>query len=299
LAAVRPFDFLVIGANRCGTTSLWRALDSHPEVRVPSDKEREFFSIDERYEEGLESYLRWTFPDLRDDEVMGTVTPQLMDPRAVRMNIERIRATCPEVKLIALLRNPIERAISQVRRMNKVTGLEETFDEFVARVVAKRGTIDLVPVVRASNYGSILRHYFEAFDRERIRVFYTADLDREPATLYRQVFDFIGVDPGHDPGSPRVHVAGLRQKVSQEAMSELLREMDRRGFFPDDGGNARRGFAWWLRHLWNTEPDQRGTEISDELRGQLEKRYRADAELLVGLTGVEPPWLASLCAAPA
>lgn len=80
---VRPFNFLGIGANRCGTTSLWRALDSHPEVRVPSDKEREFFSDDEAYARGddeayargLEHYMRRTFPDLRDGEVIGAVTP--------------------------------------------------------------------------------------------------------------------------------------------------------------------------------------------------------------------------------
>jgi hypothetical protein len=84
--------------------------------------------------------------------------------------------------------------------------------------------------------------------------------------------------------------------VTQEAISEVLREMDRRGFFPDDEGNARRGFAWWMRHLWNTEPSQEGAEISDELRQRLAERYLADAEVLEGLIGVEPPWLGALSA---
>ncbi|HEX2264895.1 MAG TPA: sulfotransferase, partial [Solirubrobacterales bacterium] len=247
MADVRPFDFLVVGANRCGTTSLWRALDSHPQVRVPSDKEREFFSSDERYERGLEQYVRKTFPNLRDEETMGALTPQSMapDPRATKTIVERIQATCPDVKLMALLRDPIERCVSQFRRMKKISrGKEESFDEFIERVAAKRGGIDKIPLVRASDYGRILRFYFEAFPEEQIRVFFTADLDRDPATLYRQVFEFIGVDPTHDPGTPHEHRGGLGQRVTQEAMDELLAEMDRRNLFPADE-NARRGFAWW------------------------------------------------------
>jgi hypothetical protein len=296
LADVRPFDFLVIGANRCGTTSLWRALDSHPQVRVPSDKEREFFSDDDRFERGLEHYMTRTFPDLREGERIGAVTPQLMspNPHQLRTIVQRIRDTCPEVKLIALLRDPIERDISQLRRMKKIgRGAEETFDEFIERVAVKRGGIDNIPLVRASDYGRILRLYFKAFRHKQIRVFFTEDLDRDPASLYRQVFEFIGVDPDHDPGAPREHLGGLGQRVSQEALDELQAEMDRRGLLPEDE-NARRGFAWWLRHLWNTEPDQEKTEISNDLRRRLAERYLADAEMLEGLIGVEPPWLGSL-----
>jgi hypothetical protein len=294
----RPFDFLVIGANRCGTTSLWRALDSHPQIRVPSDKEREFFSSDQRYGRGLEYYVQRTFPDLRD-EVMGTVTPQLMapDPHALRPIVVRIRETCPEVKIIAMLRDPIERGVSQYRRMKKIgRGREESFDEFIGRVAAKRGGIDRIPLVRASDYGRILRFYFKAFRGRQIKVLFTADLDREPAPFYRGVFEYLGVDPAHDPGAPRVHVGGIGQRVPPEAMEELLAEMNRRGFFGEDE-NVRRGFAWWLRHLWNTESDDRGVEISPDLRRRLAARYLADGEVLEGLIGVEPPWLDSLRAA--
>lgn len=296
MADVRPFDFLVVGANRCGTTSLWRALDSHPQVRVPSDKEREFFSSDERYARGLEHYVRRTFPDLRDGEAMGALTPQLMspDPRSLQTIVERIHSTCPEVRLIALLRDPIERCISQFRRMKKAGGgKEESFDEFIERVAAKRGGIEKIPLVRASDYGRILRRYYETFDKDQIRVFFTADLDQDPATLYRQVFEHIGVDPTHDPGAPRVHLGGMRQRVPQEALEELQAEMDRRGLLPEDE-NTRRGFAWWLRHLWNTEHGEQGTELSEDLRRRLAERYLADAEVLEGLIGTEPPWMGSL-----
>lgn len=219
------------------------------------------------------------------------------NPHALQTIIERIRETSPEARLIALLRDPLERCISQARRMKKVSrGPEESIDEFVGRLAAKRGGLDKVPLVLASDYGRILRRYYETFPEDQIRVFFTADLDRDPATVYRQVFEHIGVHLEHDPGQPRVHLGGISQRVSQEALQELQAEMDRRGLLPTDE-NERRGFVWWLRHLWNTEPDQRGTEISDALRRWLAERYVADAKVLEGLIGVEPPWLDSLRAA--
>lgn len=299
--ATRPLDFLVIGAARCGTTSLWRALDSHPQIRVPSDKEREFFSSDERYARGLDAYVERTFPELNGGETIGTVTPQLMQPRprALETIVSRIEETCPEVKIVAMLRDPIERGVSQFRRMKKMTRRhrDEDFDGFVGRLTEKRGRMDKIPLVRASDYGRILRSYFEAFDREQIRVFFTEDLDREPAAVYRHLFEFLGVDAGHSPGEPRVHVGGTSTRVPAQALDELLAELDRLGLFPADDENVRRGFAWWLRHLWNTEPDRAGTDMSAELRRRLARRYLRDARTLEQLLGAPPPWVGALRAA--
>lgn len=291
----------MIGAARCGTTSLWRALDSHPQIRVPSDKEREFFSSDERYGRGLGAYVERTFPELTGGETIGTVTPQLMQPQpqALETIVSRIGETCPDVKIVALLRDPIERGVSQFRRMKKMTQRhrDENFDGFIARLTEKRGRMDKIPLVRASDYGRILSFYFEAFDREQIRVFFTADLDRDPAAFYRQVFEFLGVDPDHSPGEPRIHVGGTGTRVPPEALAELLAELDRLGRFPAGDENVRRGFAWWLRHLWNTEPDAAQTEVSAELRRRLARRYLKDARTLEELLGAPPPWVGTLQAA--
>lgn len=299
--AARVFDFLVIGAARSGTTSLWRGLDSHPQIRVPSDKEREFFSSDERYERGIRSYMEHTFEAVRDNQVLGTITPQLMqpDPRALETIVGRIQATCPDVKIMALLRDPVERGISQYRRMKKINkGREESFDAHIQRLIKKRGKLGKIPLVRAGDYGRILKPYFSEFDRDRIKIFFTADLDDEPAAVYQRIFEFLGVDPEHSSESPRIHVGGMEQRVKPEALEELMAELGRLGVFSSSNEDARRGFAWWLRHLWNCEPDEAGKEISDNLRRTLSKRYLADAETLLEL-GIEPPWLEDLRVAAA
>ncbi|HEY6549888.1 MAG TPA: sulfotransferase [Solirubrobacterales bacterium] len=297
----RVFDFLVVGAARSGTTSLWRGLDSHPQIRLPSDKEREFFSSNERYRQGVRRYMDRTFAGAQEDQVLGTVTPQLMQPdsRALETIVGRIAATCPEVKIIALLRDPVERGISQFRRMKKMgQGKEETFDAYLQRLVKKRGKLNKVPLVRAGDYGRILKPYFDQFDRDRIKVFFTADLDSEPTAVYQRIFGFLGVDPEHSPETPRIHVGGTRQLVTPAALEELVAELDRIGAFSSSNEDIRRGFVWWLRHLWNCDPDQAGKQISDRLRRTLSRRYLADAEILLEL-GIEPPWLDDLRAAAA
>jgi Sulfotransferase domain len=293
----RVFDFLVIGAARSGTTSLWRALDSHPQIRVPTDKEREFFGHDQKYERGADAFIAATFGDARPDQRLGTVTPQLMPPgpREIRKVVSRIAETCPDVKLLALLRDPIERAVSQFRRMKKVSdGKDENFEAFIRRLTKMRGSIDKIPLVQAGDYGRILRFYAERFDREQIRIFFTEDLDRSPDSTYREIFAYLEVDPNHSPGAPRIHVGGTHRRVAPEALDELLAELDRSVWATAIDQNTKRGFAWWLRHVWNCEPDQLGIEMSTDLRRVLARRYLRDAKKLREDFDIDPPWLKSL-----
>ncbi len=295
-SGTRNLEFLVIGAARSGTTSLWRALDSHPQICVPSDKEREFFSSDARYEMGIDEYVARTFESATDDQILGTVTPQLMPPhpRTLDKVVDRIATTCPDVKLLAVLRDPIERAVSQFRRMKKIArGKDEDFEAFMRRMAEKRGGLGKIPLVQAGDYGRILRAYLAKFDRDQVKVFFTEDLDREPDLFYRRVFEFLGVNASHATGSPRIHVGGTTQRVTAEALNELLEELDRSGVW-SDSNNAKRGFAWWLRHIWNCEPDQLGMEMSADLRRELSARYLADAEVFEKCLGFEPPWVSRL-----
>ena len=139
-------DFIVIGAQKSGTTSLFRHLIQHPEISLPPGKERPYFSHDEVYARGWGAYMRsLTRHDAFADPVRswGTVTPQYMvgglyqsngdaaesyDERTVPL---RINETLPSVHLIAILRDPVERALSH-HRMLAMRGLERrSFDDAI------------------------------------------------------------------------------------------------------------------------------------------------------------------------
>ena len=117
-------DFIVIGAQRSGTTSLFEYMRGHPELAVPPEKEIPYFTH-ARHRLSWEEYIRRLFADADPGKRWGTVTPQYMvggltgrdldtmvDRGNPRIVPERVRERCPDARLIAILRDPIERARS-------------------------------------------------------------------------------------------------------------------------------------------------------------------------------------------
>ncbi|MEX0972444.1 MAG: sulfotransferase domain-containing protein [Solirubrobacterales bacterium] len=187
---MRNLDFLVIGAPQSGTTSLWRGFEAHPQIRVPSDKERGFFNSDKRFERGLEPYLSWTFGDAGEKEALGTVTPQLMmgDSDELDRLVDRIAKTCPDIRLIAILRNPIDRSVSNFRRSRRIRDWpDENFDAATRRLAGENGGLENVPFIRDSEYGRILNRYLAVFDREQIQILYLGPRHASRAGISRGV----------------------------------------------------------------------------------------------------------------
>jgi len=101
--------FFVVGAQKAGTTSLHDWLAQQPDVCLPTLKETHYFSHDQRYEKGLDWYMR-QFPRCADGSVVGEVDPEYMYHACAP---ERIAEVCPEAKIVFILRSPLERAYSQ------------------------------------------------------------------------------------------------------------------------------------------------------------------------------------------
>ena len=115
----RKPDFLIIGAQKAGTSSLFHYLSQHPDIDLPSNKELHFFDI--QYKNGIEWYSA-LFPKKRflSRKITGEASPYyLFHPLAA----ERVHAHYPSIKLIILLRNPIDRAYSHFQ-MERNRGIE-------------------------------------------------------------------------------------------------------------------------------------------------------------------------------
>lgn len=287
----RPLDFVVIGATKCATTTLWSGLSSHPQLCLPGDKERGLFNSDQRYTRGLEPYVAEVFQDATPGQRIGTVTPTYMTSCGLDAVVERMRETVPAVRLVAALRDPIDRAVSRFRQaLRQGTARGPTFDEHVAR--ARPGDED---VLADSEYGRILARFLRAFRREQLHVLFTEDFERWPAASYRRVFAHLGVGTHHVPDlDVRLNRGGTRTRASREEVDALLAHLRER-VWPHVPARREpeRAFEWWVRHLWNIEPDDHGRVVSPALRRRLYERYLADADLLRGLIGVEPPWVAA------
>jgi hypothetical protein len=212
-------DFLVVGAQRSGTTSLRSYLADHPGVVLSRSKEAPFFSHDPTYRRGLDAYLRREFPRKAKDAKRGTVTPQYLaggvfeaDPETTRdapperVVPARIREQLPRVRILAVLRDPVERLLSHYR-LNLWRGWERrSLAEMVreelgpaALADARRHPADLTGYVVRGEYGRILGPYFELFDREQLWIGFSAALEDEPRRFMRDAFAHIGVATEYEP----------------------------------------------------------------------------------------------------
>lgn len=121
-------NFIIIGSQRCGTTSLYTYLAQHPQILTPIKKEMDFFSW--HFERGIDWYLAH-FPPMPPGEqfLTGEASPSYFDSREAP---ERLYSLFPEAKLIVLLRNPVDRAISQFYRLTGLNWEARSLDRVIS-----------------------------------------------------------------------------------------------------------------------------------------------------------------------
>jgi hypothetical protein len=183
--------FVIIGAMRSGSTSLYKYLQAHPAIFMPR-KEIHFF--DRRWDNGLDWY-RSRFDGYAGQPAVGEATPTyLSDPAA----IDRMAETIPDARLVAILRDPAERAYSHYW-MERIRDREpRTFDEAVADELG-RTRDDRTDYLARGRYLPQLEAVVRRFPRDHLEVVLFDDLRDRPEATYRDVCRFLGVDDGFVP----------------------------------------------------------------------------------------------------
>jgi hypothetical protein len=197
-------DHLIIGAAKAGSTSLARWLDAHPDVFVPPAKELHFFDRDLHWDRGPGWYAE-NFADAGDAASVGEATPSYL---ASLEAPKRIASVVPDVRLIAVLRNPVDRAYSHYWHARDWGGEKASF----ATVVESSLQGDESPrgYLRSGYYLQQLLRYEELFDRAGMLVLRFEDLTADPAATFRRVCGFLGVRDVAPPNLGRVYNAHSR-----------------------------------------------------------------------------------------
>jgi hypothetical protein len=183
-------DFVVAGAIKGGTTSLFYYLQPHPQVWMPPSKELHFFS--NNYNRG-EDWLRAQFAGAGSTQVAGEMTPEYLDhPDAA----ERMATVIPDAKVIVILRHPVERAYSHYQMQRAKFSAQDTFEQMIDLEI-DRG-VDAIPqphrpYLRGGLYHQQLQRLTDHFDRSAVLVLLNDDLESDPATTYRELCAHIGV----------------------------------------------------------------------------------------------------------
>lgn len=186
-------DFLGIGAQKSATSWLFQCMREHPRVCLAEEKELHYFSSDENYAKGAEWYAtHWQI--CKPDTLKGEIsTSYLSSPLAP----ERIKQDAPNAKLIALLRNPVDRAESHVRHLLSKKEVPNTLS--LQELLAQRPDI-----LENGRYATHLARYFALFPKEQIHIDTYDNVEREPLNVISRVDLFLGIDT-HTPLSLSMH----------------------------------------------------------------------------------------------
>src|SRR6185295_1721135 len=203
--AMRKPNFFIVGAPRCGTTSMYVYLWQHPEIYFSVHKEPQFFGSDLRPLAGAireeELYLR-LFAGAEDQPRVGEASVWYLFSQKAPYEI---KAFAPEGKIIALIRDPVQMAYSLYSLYTR-SGNEDlpSFEEALAAEPERRRGRRIPPGAYFPEgliYTDVARHaaqverYYAVFGRENVHCVVFDDLVRDTAAVYRRTLEFLGVDP--------------------------------------------------------------------------------------------------------
>lgn len=286
-------NFLVIGAAKAGTTSLYRYLQQHPQIYMSPEKELRFFALAENehldwsgadVENFLKTHTAVTdmgayasyFESVAGEQAVGEAsTLYLYDKKAPA----RIHHYLPDAKLVAVLRNPVERAFSHYM-MNYMAGAEPLGD-FAAALDAEGRRIQehWMPTFHYAQRGFYyeqLKRYYGLFEADRIRVYLHDDLKANPEALLHDLFRFLGVaeDVALDTTSRHNVTPGVPNKNALHTLMSTSNVFNRtlRWLLP---AGLRKKIRSGLTKVNSTKP-----AMSEACRVRLEETFHQDIERL-------------------
>ena len=223
-------DYLLIGAQKSGTTSLYKYLVSHPEVHRCLRKEVGYFD-DQNFNRGLAWYLAH-FPIKSSagfQQVTGEATPRYYYSPQVP---QRVHSVVPQAKLIILLRNPVERAHSHYWHLFNTGREQRPFAKAVEdelRLLStdshlmKIGFSGSPGYVARGMYSRHLRRWLSLFPERNLRVLISEDFFSKPAVGYNEITDFLQVRR-HLPKTFKVYNSAAYKTPMPDRTREMLIE---------------------------------------------------------------------------
>ena len=264
-------DFIIIGAMKCATSSLHEQLALQPNIFMSELKEPNFFSNDEEYEKGLDSY--WShFQAAAPADLCGESSTHYTKLPTYPLTIERLQEAVPDAKFIYVMRHPISRLVSQYvhewsQRVINI-GINEAIDQHPELIDYSRYTMQLTP-------------YFEAFGPERVLPVFCEHVFAEPQQELERICRFLGYDAHpewQELDAQNVSAERLRTSAWRDALvNNPVLESLRRTLVP-------KSFRTWVRSLWMMRDRP---ELSAEQEQQLQAIFDEDLKLLGQWLGVE------------
>lgn len=227
---VKP-NFFVIGAPKCGTTSLCDLLAQHPDIYFCPDKEPRFFSHDGNFQQGL-NYYEALFRGADKEKCIGEGSTTYSESwlERDRRSADRIHRYCRQAKIIYCVREPLSRIESNwldviwsldiygPRTELYVTKALQISGNFNDDIKANDG------FVGTSNYWQRLQSYLHYFSSDQIKIVFFEEFRRSPRETIKGCFEFLEIDPGFLPDG----LTDPRNPSSKKGLAKPLGRVARR-----------------------------------------------------------------------
>jgi hypothetical protein len=304
-------NFFIIGAQKAGTTSLYHYLNQHPQVYMSPVKEPFFFDheispdgevIETEFGDPGDHYAsafsniedyRALFRGAKNELAIGEASPLYI---YVPGTAERIKGYVPEAKVIALLRNPADRAYSSFLHARRI-GVEPLAD-FAQALKEEEGRIRnnwhyVFHYLNRGLYHAQLKPYYELFGQESVGVWLYEDLKEDPIGTTQSILRFLSVDGSFVPDVSRKHnPAGIPGSYTARTALRGVQTVAKTLKKIVPPASRTYPLASKMRQHVQGQIVSKPPQMNPEIRSELLEGYRRDILKLQELTGLDPSvWL--------
>jgi hypothetical protein len=223
-------DFIIIGGQKCGTSSFYKNLVKHPEVQPCFQKETHYFDV--KYQNGIQWYRSFFSLSINSGKITGEASPYYIFHPYVP---ERVYQDLPDIKLIALLRNPVDRAYSHYSRRFQRGTETLSFQEAIAkeeeRVKEDLDKMEIDPFyygyshrkfsyLSRGKYVEQLERWLQYFPLEKLHIIQSEEFFSDPSEIFHSVEKFLGIKEW-EPELFGRHNIGRYDELDEETRVQL------------------------------------------------------------------------------
>lgn len=285
---IRP-NFFIVGAAKCGTTSLYRYLEQHPDLYMSSTKEPHYFGTDldvkpNRRVRDEQRYFE-LFRDARGEQARGEASSKYLYSQQAAAEI---RAFAPDAKIIIMLRNPLDMMWS-MHGQNLYNAEEDIidFEEALQAQDDRRRGRRIPPGSHGPNelqytamatFSPQVQRFLDVFDRDRIKFIFFEDFAADTRAVVKDVFRFLGVD---DTFEPTIDVHNKGNWLRNPAVKRFMKDHPRlsRAISSVLPRKVRRRMGDALVAVRGGVPE-RPANMDPQLRRKLCEQFRDDVQQL-------------------
>lgn len=298
-------SYLIIGGStKCGTTSVFSYFQFHPQVCPCVMKESRYFlekdyliSAGRQKETSVKSFGD-LFLNCGDKSTRLEATPDYLYSS---FSAERLSEELNDVKLVFILRDPVDRMISWYKfaSLNGMIPHETSFDEFVSLQVSdpSSSTPQYLRAMEQGNYSRYLDRYIRIFGKSKVHVCYYEDLKNDPRGFCEQIAEFAGIDPSWF-SNYQFEIFNKSVPVKSVSLHQLFRKMKRTirpatRLFPARIREKLKFAGQKAENIYikaNRQDKQPDISIGDASMAILRNRYGSEDQKIAELIGKFPDW---------